>query len=239
MKSYFTRTYPLALVIFMSLAFSCSSESVLEEICVEAGTFLFVEKDGYINIEFENADFSGDWKLKNNGSTSGKGYMVWEGEQYLHRPEVGFANYTIKIQNPGTYRFVWKSAVLTGTNGTDHNDTWLRFADADNFYGSKNENERVYPEGTGKSPNPAGASHDGWFKIYRGGNNLDFKWQSSTNDHDAHDIYVDFQTAGIYTMEVAPRSSGHGIDNFVLFKDMEIDAATSENNELSEIECIN
>ncbi len=237
MKSSHIQIKNLALVLYIGLVFSCSSDAVIDELCTNAGTYLFVEKDGLVNVEFENAEFSGDWKFKNNGNFSGKGYMVWEGDQYLHKPEEGFANFTIKIQNPGTYRFVWKSAVLIGSNGTDHNDSWLRFADAHNFYGLKDNTARVYPDGTGKSPIPAGASHDGWFKIYRGGSDLDFKWQSSTNDHDAHDIYIDFQNAGIYTMEVAPRSSGHGLDSFVLFKDIEFNTATSETNEFSTIEC--
>ena len=76
----------------------------------------------------------------------------------------------------------------------------------------------VGPNGSGKTPNPAGSSKDGWFKIYRGGSDLSFKWQSSTSDNDGHDIYVEFDTAGVYTMEISARSSGHAIDQFVLFK---------------------
>ena len=143
--------------------------------------------------------------------------MVWTGSQNLANPGTGLTTFKIKINNPGVYQFIWRSAVTIGNNGTDHNDSWLRFPDADDYYGLK-ANSKVYPNGSGKTPNPAGSSKDGWFKIYRGGSDLSFKWQSSTSDNDGHDIYVEFDTAGVYTMEISARSSGHAIDQFVLFK---------------------
>src|SRR5680860_357323 len=76
------------------------------------------------------------------------------------------ASNELKIEHPGTYQFLWKSAVKIGDSGSEHNDTWLRFGDADNFYAQK-ENSAVYPKDIGKSPNPKGASKDGWFKISR------------------------------------------------------------------------
>ena len=77
-----------------------------------------------------------------------------------------------------------------------------------------------------------------WFKVWRSGNNLSFKWQAVTSDNDAHNIYVKFNSPGIYTMEVSARSSGHAIDKFVLFKNMSVDQATGANG-LSEISCGN
>lgn len=62
-----------------------------------------------------------------------------------------------------------------------------------------------------------GATKEGWFKIYRSGNDLDFKWQSNTYDNNGHDVFVVFNNAGIYLMEISARSSGHGIDKFALF----------------------
>jgi len=122
-------------------------------------------------------------------------------------------------------------------NSGSHNDTWLRFNDAADFYAQK-EASIVYPKDTGKTPNPEGASKDGWFKIYRSGNNLDFKWQSSTFDNNGHDIFVVFESPGIYTMEISARSSGHGIDKFVLFNTAFTKSeATSNSNALSVIDC--
>ncbi|WP_289060113.1 hypothetical protein [uncultured Zobellia sp.] len=206
--------------------------------CSDVSNYIFKEKDGLVNVEFENAQFPADWVLKTDGdSFSGEGYMVWEGNQYLGNPGNGKASFKIEIENTGTYRFIWKSAVKLGNNGSDHNDTWLRFNDADDFYAQK-ESSIVYPRDTGKSPNPDGASKDGWFKIYRSGSDLDFKWQSSTFDNNGHNVYVVFEEAGIYTMEVSARSSGHGIDRFVLFNDsISQSDAISDDKNLSEIRC--
>ena len=187
--------------------------------CTEPSNFVFNEKDGLVLVEFENAVFAAPWRLKTDGSShSGEGYMVWEGQQNLGNPGTGLVTFKIKIENTGTYQFLWSSAVKTGNNGTDHNDTWLRFNDASDFYARNREGtSTVYPKDTGKTPNPEGASKDGWFKIYRSGNDLDFKWQASTFDNNAHDIFIDFDTPGTYTMEISARSSGHGIDKFALF----------------------
>ncbi|MGF1557553.1 MAG: hypothetical protein ACFCUL_00510 [Flavobacteriaceae bacterium] len=187
--------------------------------CNNAADFVFNEKDGLVLVEFEKTNFSGNWKLKNAGNQhTGEGYLVWEGAQYFNTPGNGILTYNIKIENPGTYQFMWHTAITLGNDGTEHNDTWLRFDDADDYYGVKvNGTSVVYPAGRGKSPNPKGASSDGWFKVYRSGN-LDYKWQALTSDHDAHAIFVEFDSPGTYLMEVSARSTGHAIDKFVLFR---------------------
>lgn len=205
-----------------------------------AANAVFNEADGLLNIEFENAAFSGDWELRSNGDNfSGDGYMVWTGAQSLNEPGNGMVTFKIKINNPGTYQFEWRTAIQTGDSGTDHNDSWLRFPDADNFFGEKDgSNSIVFPGGTGKTPTPEGASKDGWFKVYRSGNDLDFKWNALTNDHDGHRVYVTFDNAGEYTMEVSARSSGHAIDKFVLFKTpFTLEDAVSNSNPLSTTTC--
>jgi len=222
-----------------------TTEEVVEETttndstCTEPIDFIFNEVNGLVLTEFESAKFSEDWKLKNDGNGhSGEGYMVWEGDQHLGNPGNGLATFKINITNAGVYRFIWHSAVKIGDNGTDHNDTWLRFSDASDFYGQKSDgSSTVYPEGIGKTPNPEGATADGWFKIYRSGNDLDFKWQSSTFDNNAHDIYVQFDNPGIYLMEISARSSGHAIDKFVLFDDSITKADAIASTEESSISC--
>jgi len=210
-------------------------------ICDDPAEFIFQEKEGLVNVEFENAIFSEDWELTNSDNDhTGEGYMVWNGNQSLANPGNGLTSFKMNITNTGTYRFLWRSSVVIGDSGTDHNDTWLRFNDASDFFGEQNGGSIVYPAGTGKTPNPEGASSDGWFKIYRSGNDLSFKWQASTSDSDAHNIYVKFDNVGIYTMEISARSSGHAIDRFVLFNDTyTINEATDTTNSLSEITCTN
>jgi hypothetical protein len=185
--------------------------------CNEPLNFIFNEKNGLILVEFEDAEFTEDWKLKTDGNEfSGKGYMVWEGSQSLGNPGNGTATFNLKIETPGTYQFIWHSAVTIGSNGTEHNDTWLRFNDADDFYAQKGTSI-VYPKDTGKTPNPEGATKDGWFKIFRSGSTMEFKWQSSTYDNNSHDVFAVFNNPGNYVMEISARSSGHGIDKFALF----------------------
>ncbi|MFT5738461.1 MAG: hypothetical protein ACI9SG_002816 [Maribacter sp.] len=91
-----------------------------------------------------------------------------------------------------------------GGNSTEHNDTWLGFNDTSYFYGQNSAGtSTVYPKDTDKTPNPEGAGKDGWFKIYRSGNNLNFKWQASIYDTNAHDVFVVFDNPGTYLMEIS------------------------------------
>ena len=188
--------------------------------CTDPTSFVFQETNALLMIEFEDGAFENgsQWAFIEDGQVSGGAYAVWEGNDLFNAPGSGLVTFQLNIQNPGVYRFSWKSAVTIGNNGTEHNDSWIRFPDAADFYGEKN-GSKVYPKDTGKTPNPNGASKEGWFKAYRSGNDLGFKWMARTSDNDAHDIYVEFETAGEYTMEVSGRSSGHGIDQFVLFQE--------------------
>ncbi|PRX57614.1 hypothetical protein [Flagellimonas meridianipacifica] len=187
--------------------------------CPENGDIFFSEENGLVSVEFENSNFDGDWELRNDADdVSGQGYMVWTGQQRLNQPGEGMATFLIQVNTPGTYQFLWKSSFRMGDNGTEHNDSWLRFPNATDFFGEKSNGSIVYPRGSGKEPNPEGSSSDGWFKIYRSGDDNSFLWQARTSDNDAHDIFVTFSEEGIYTMEVSARSSFHGIDRFLLFQ---------------------
>ncbi|MEM8508024.1 MAG: hypothetical protein AAF717_09350 [Bacteroidota bacterium] len=188
--------------------------------CPAAIGFVFEETGGIISIEFEDNTFPEGWVVKSDGNgTSGTGYMQWEGDPKMNAPGNGTIVFPVRISQPGTYRFIWNSSFRKGDNGTEHNDSWLRFPDADDFFGRKNDGSVVYPNGSGKTPNPNGSSSDNWFKIYRSGNDDTFKWQASTSDHDAHNIYVTFESAGVYRIEISARSDYHGIDRLLLFEE--------------------
>ncbi|MEM6522643.1 MAG: hypothetical protein AAGF85_05350 [Bacteroidota bacterium] len=208
-----------------------------EKDCADPSEFIFIERGGILRVEFEDAVFGDTWSLRNDSdNTSGRGYMVWTGPDFFSQPSSDLVIYSMIIVNPGTYRFIWNSAVTLGESGTEHNDTWLRFPDATDYFGKKG-NEIIYPKGTGKTPNPEGASVDGWFKIYRSGNDLDFKWQARTSDRDPHEIFVTFNRPGNYTMEISARSNGHGIDQFVLFLE-DLQQTTATSTDFSEIICL-
>lgn len=188
--------------------------------CTDTFSFVFQETNALLMIEFEDGAFEtpNEWEFIEDDQVSGGTYVKWVGNDNFNAPGSGMVTFRLNIQNPGIYRFTWRSAVKKGDNGTEHNDSWLRFADADDFYGEKS-NSKVYPKDTGKTPNPNGSSKEGWFKVYRSGNDLDFKWQARTSDNDAHNIYVEFESEGEYTMEVSGRSESHAIDQFVLFQE--------------------
>ena len=70
-----------------------TTEETPEQVaCDDPTNFIFNEKDGLLLVEFENAEFTEDWKLKSEGSTDSEvTFMVWEGEQSLGNPGNGIA----------------------------------------------------------------------------------------------------------------------------------------------------
>lgn len=178
--------------------------------------YTFEEENGIVVIEIESTPEIGNWVIDSaiSGYT-GEHYLHYQGPNYYNAPFNSRLVYQINITTTGTYRFQWRSRIAAGSSNTDHNDSWLRFGDATDFYAQKASNV-LYPHGSGKSPNPAGAGAGGWFKIYQ--NVLDdWTWNTSTSDHDPHNIFVKFDSVGIYTFEIAGRSNGHAIDRVVLY----------------------
>jgi len=192
----------------------------------------YEEKNGLLVMEAENLSSATGWVNSTavNGFT-GNGYIDWQGANSFGNPGNGTITTKIKINTPGTYLFQWRSKVGEGTNSTESNDSWLRFPDADDFFGQKG-NGIVYPKGSGKTPTPEGAGSGGWFKVYLSGT-TNWTWSSNTSDNDAHKIYVKFNAAGVYTMEVSGRSKHHLIDRIVMSKDFN----NPTNLSLGETEC--
>lgn len=189
----------------------------------------YEEKDGLVIIEAEDLDLHSDWHIKTEkAGYTGSSYITWEGGDNFNNPGEGTITTKIKINKTGTYRFQWRNAVGEGTNTTEFNDSWLKFPDADDFYGQKGSNTslRVYPKGSGKTPEPEGSGSDGWFKIYTS-STTDWNWTSKTSDNDAHDIYVQFDNPGVYTMLISGRSDKHALDRISLSN--EGDGATDNN----------
>ncbi len=203
---------PSLVLLFLSLVLPKSIIAQTDD----CGAATYQDIDGLIVIEAENLNISGtNWSINSNFSDfTGGGYLSWDGDNHFNSPGNGLISTVIKIETPGTYRFRWRSRIGTGTNSTEHNDSWLRFADASNFYAEKDGNW-IYPNGSGQTPNPNGASSNGWFKVYLSGS-TDWTWSTQTSDNDAHQIYVVFDTAGVYTMEISGRSKDHLIDRIVL-----------------------
>lgn len=177
------------------------------------------EKNGLVVLEAESIDGASGWvnSTAANGYT-GTSYIDWQGADSFNTPGNGTITAKIKINTPGVYLFQWRSKVGEGNNSTESNDSWLRFPDADDFYGEKGTS-KIYPKGSGKTPNPQGSSSNGWFKVFLSGT-TNWTWTSKTSDNDSHSIYVKFDKAATYTMEISGRSKHHLIDRIVLSKNV-------------------
>lgn len=192
----------------------------------------YQESEGIVVVEIESALNYGEWALETDlTGYTGEGYLHYKGENFYSNPGNSLLNFEIVIEKPGRYRFQWHSKIAIGDSNTEHNDSWLRFKDASDFYGEKN-GQRVYPKGTDKTPNPNGTSKDGWLKIYQNNQN-NWTWVTRTSDHDPHEIYVEFDTAGVYSLEVSGRSNGHAINRIALYHE---DASSAEALDLTRSE---
>lgn len=186
----------------------------------------FEEQDGLVVIEAESGSLPGGWTAKSTiAGYTGTSYVEWTGGDAFNNPGNGLTEYSIQINNPGTYAFKWRSRIAMGNNNTEHNDAWLRFPDADEFFAVQNGNI-IYPHGSGQSPTPEGSGADNWFKIYM--NQLDtWSWITQTSDNDPHFIFVQFNNPGIYKLQISGRSNGFALDRMVLFSNDVLEAVAT------------
>jgi len=184
---------------------------------------IFEENGGSLTIPAESLTLVGSWQVQTLVTGfNGTGYIVWTGaDSFNTQTALGTITTQIKINTPGRYLFKWRNKVGQGTTSTDFNDSWLKFPNATNFYGQKTDGSRVYPNGSGKTPIPAGASSNGYFKVYL---NVTTAWtdRAFTSDNNAHSIYVEFASAGEYTMLISARSRLHLIDEIYFIRQGDI-----------------
>ncbi|WP_299461679.1 hypothetical protein [uncultured Microscilla sp.] len=194
--------------------------------CQDSTKFIFEEKNGLLIIESESMPLGEGWQLETSSTDfTGKGYTQWHGKSEYSTPGKGLITYKIRVNTPGTYRVQWRSRINEGTDHTEANDAWLRMANASDFFAMK-DNHKLYPRGSGKTPNPEGAGKEGWFKVYMNQTNQ-WSWRSYTNDHNAYAVYATFLVAGDYTIEVSGRSKGYAIDRIALYKEDTVQEATA------------
>lgn len=188
------------------------------------------EVDGLAVVEFENLDYPTGWEFVSDSSASGTGYIQWTPYQAFQTPETGMITIELEINNPGTYRLMWRNSIRHGTSPSDHNDTWLKVI-SPNFYGKNSSGHIVCPRQQehfnrcdGEAPH--GSSAKGALKIYRFGTPADaWVWHTYTSDNNIHPIYADFDEAGVYEIQISARSTYHALDRLVIFR-----ALNSSNN---------
>ncbi|MGF1559621.1 MAG: Ig-like domain-containing protein [Flavobacteriaceae bacterium] len=188
----------------------------------------FEERNGIAIVEADSK-LSGGWSRRSISGASGGAALYYAGSNQFNSPGTSVITYILKVNTPGTYRVIWRNQIGKISTGpepatTEHNDSWLKINGAD-FYGQSGS-RRVYPGGSGKSPVAAGATSGGWFKIYT--NTLGWNWETKTSDHNAHQVYVRFASAGNYNVQLSARSQDHIVDRIVLYNESSYTAAQAQ-----------
>lgn len=177
---------------------------------------LFGEENGFVVLEAESVPSTARWvETTAFAGYTGSSAIEWTGSNNFGTPGRGVREYTVQINSPGTFHFQWRSRIGKGNSNTEHNHAWLKLPDTNAILFGQRGSSKIYPRGTRLTPNPNGSSSDGWFKIHMNQLNT-WSWQTKTSDNDAHDIYIEFTSAGVYTIQVSGRSNGYVIDRMVL-----------------------
>ena len=159
----------------------------------------FVESAGFVSFEAEAGAVNGDWVRSTDlGHFSGDSYIVWNGPNFFNKASAGQGtiSYQFEITTPGNYEMRWRSRIAHGHSNTESNDTWVRFPSGVNVAGE----EPLF----------------GWTKVHMGHVGA-WYWDAKTNDHTGVNVRQWFP-AGLHTLEISGRSSGHAIDKLALFK---------------------
>ena len=122
------------LIIFLTALFTYQSQAQ----CTGAQ---FQEVNGIAVIEAENGTRPSAWARETSVSgATGNAYMAYRGSNSFGGPSSSVARYTVRINSPGTYRFIWRNriGIIASSNAnTEHNDSWLRFPMALKFLRAK------------------------------------------------------------------------------------------------------
>ncbi|WP_026810752.1 malectin domain-containing carbohydrate-binding protein, partial [Arenibacter latericius] len=186
------------------------------------GGGIYQENNGLVVMEMENLIFGANWSEETSETGfTGNGYLNNQVDNF-NTPGNGTITTKVNITTPGVYRFQWHNKIGTiapSNPNTEHNDAWLRFPDADDFFSSgatTGVEPKKYPGGSGKTPVVNGATSGGWFKVYT--NTIAWNWDTQTSDNELQYVFVQFDNPGEYTMEISSRSEGHLIDRATLHK---------------------
>ncbi|MEO1267285.1 MAG: hypothetical protein AAFX99_04240 [Myxococcota bacterium] len=211
--------------------------------------------DGRVVMEAESLPISEDWVVASDrGGFYGEGFIEWTGPSRNNDPTHGVMRVQVYITEAGQYRLQWRNRIGMGDNPTEHNDTWVQFPDAADYYGYRVDGDtetRRYPQpiceddarmdeleardDIREATCPDGSTRDGWLKVYST-NATDWRWSTRTSDNDAHEIGVEFDEPGVYTLMMAARGDHHLIDRLVIHQ-RSIDDDTVHAENLAETRC--
>ena len=212
-----------------------------------------VGSDGVLVLEGENLPLNDMWTVgSSEAGFTGTGYAYWSGESFNGQPGNGEMLVDLQLPEAGRYKFQWRARIGMGDDPTEHNDVWVKFPDAVDYYGMKDSPEsRRYPkpqcedadfiagiEGlpeTGEIRCAEGSTRDGWMKVYSSGAR-DWRWSTQTSDNDAHPIFFEVDAAGTYTLQMSARADWMLIDRIVVHLET-VDDDTARDESRAETRC--
>ncbi len=190
----------------------------------------FIEINGLVVAEVESVVATNSNWYQGNGPVSGINVPAPSGSYYMWKENCvsgsdpnydysscggtnggnsgGAITYLININSAGRYRFQlrsWQPDIKLGTHAasTENNDCWLQLPDGGGIKKKGNTEINI------------GSSE--WVKVYQNNTN-GWTWKTSTVDNSPHEIFVDFPSAGTYTLKLAGRSKLFVLDRFVLYR---------------------
>ncbi|MEO1652678.1 MAG: choice-of-anchor Q domain-containing protein, partial [Bacteroidota bacterium] len=198
------------------------------------GSGAFVENNGQVIINVPsvglNSNSNRAWKIQSIGGQNY--YQTKEGQNSFNKlTTYGIITYPVSINTPGIYRIMMKSKINKSNRTDEHNDMWLKMPNNGNvsFFAYRgnvsseqtlqnalNANNVLWPKGIGKTPNPDGASTQGYLKVYT--NKIGPAYVMKTNDGPGHEIYVKFNKSGTYNLQIAHRSDGFAVRRLAMWK---------------------
>ncbi len=185
----------------------------------------FEEVNGLAVFELD-AKTAGSWERRSDGTASGGQALYYNGSDSFNSPPGNSViTYSIKVNTPGTYRVIVRNKIgITSSGTTEHNDVWLK-VNGSEFFGRLGSSV-VWPIGSGRTPNPEGASGNGYLKVYT--NTFGWNWTSFTDDSGGHFLYATFPNAGVYTIQMGGRSNGFMVDKIALYLESNVGAGTAQ-----------
>lgn len=176
---------------------------------------VFQEVDGLVAMEYEHATAEdlGDWGEigTEHAGYTGEGYLEWktgDDSGKIDKAGKGILTWQFAIDTVGEYQLHMHSRP---SGGTEHNDVWIDFPDIYAYKVKKGDNK-------GELKN--------WTKMYNNGGGK-WDWQTTTVDHDRHDIWISVTEPGVYTFRCSGRSTKFAVDRIVLrHADVKKDDAT-------------
>lgn len=211
----------------------------------------FEAVNGIVVIEAESLPLNEDWRTGTDGAIT---YIEWNGPSHNNDPTHGVMAVDVRISEPGRYQLQWYTQIGMGTNATEHNDSWVKFPDADDYYGLKGDagaevrrywkpacEDQTFVSSILALPQVSevtcaqGSTRDGWMKVYSSGAQ-DWRWSARTSDNDASNVMAEFATAGVYTFTMAARADFSRYDRIVLHQE-DLSNAAVQDLSLAETAC--